>query len=283
MSRFIAHRSVLIVATAGVLGVHSNVSAATAGVPSIPSVAAASVEYLAQQRIKLGEPDTGDLRSRIRDDLATQRLLAAQATRVGLETSADVKAQIELNQLAVLSKAYLDEYFRRHPVTDDEVAADYEARRKAGEIREYRVRHLSVTDEQQARDLLRKLDEGTDLAELARANSTDPSAETNGGDIGWFRPDLFVDERFGAAVAALKKGETTTTPVKTRFGWHIIRVEDGPRRVAELPAYKDVKPELQKVMREKMMKRALQSHIAELKRAAAGVQGADVTRVSRLP
>ncbi|MBI5460803.1 MAG: peptidylprolyl isomerase [Gammaproteobacteria bacterium] len=249
----------------------------------IPMASAASIEYLAQQRIKLGEPDTRELRSRIRKDLDVQRLLAMQASQRGLEKVPDVMAQVELNRLAVLSKAYLDEYFRLNPITDAAVAADYERRRKAGDIREYHVRHLSVTSEEQAHALLKKLHDGADLAQLARDNSSDPGANLNGGDIGWFRPDIFADEHFAAAVLALKKGETTTAPVKTRFGWHIIRVEDGPRNVADLPPYRELKPDLQKVMREKMMKRALENHIAALKQADTNARRADVTHVSRVP
>lgn len=281
MSKFIARKSVLAVATAVALLGIVPASAATDAKPRVPPAAEASVEYLAQQRIKLGEPDTADLRSRIREDLATQRLLSEQATRKRLENSADVKAQIELNRLAVLSKAYLDDYFRNNPVTDAMVEADYEQRRKSGAIQEYRVRHLSVTSEELARELLAKVEKGGDLAQLARENSIDPSAGTNGGDIGWFRPDIFVDERFAAAVAGLAKGETVKAPVKTRFGWHVIRVEDGPREVAELPPYKDVDANVQKILREKLMKRALEQHIAALKKSGATARGADVTYVSR--
>jgi peptidyl-prolyl cis-trans isomerase C len=241
----------------------------------------ASIEFVARQRIKLGEPDSADLRARIRDDLETQRMLAQQALDKGLEKAPDVRAQIEVNRLAVLSKAYLDEFFKLNPVTEEAVAADYEERRKAGAIREYRVRHLSVTSEERARELLGELRNGADLAQLARENSTDPGAETNGGDIGWFRPDIFVDERFADAVAALGKGETSAAPVKTRYGWHIIRVEDGPRAVADLEPYAELKPEIRKLLREKIMKRALQEHIATLKAADTNARGgADVTRVS---
>lgn len=283
MSILIARKRIIAVAAAVALSGAAYVFAGTAADQRIPVAGEASVEFLAQQRIQLGEPDTQDLRTRIRDDLATQRMLAEQAARKGLEKAADVKAQIELNKLAVLSKAYLDEYFRQNPITDEAVAADYESRRQAGEIKEYRVRHLSVTGEEQARDLLKKLRDGADLAQLARENSTDPGAEVNGGDIGWFRPDIFVDERFAGAVTALKQGEMTKEPVRTRFGWHIIRVEDGPRQVADLPPYSEVKPELQKIMREKMMKRALEAHLAALKKTGMNARGAGVTHVSRVP
>lgn len=281
-----ARKGVIGVAVAIIMAGSAQVFGETdKGLP-MPMASDASIEYLANQRIKLGEPDTRDLRSRIREELAIQRMLAQQASRQGLEKTPNVMAQVELNRLSVLSKAYLDEYFRRHPITDEAVAADYEKRRKAGEIREYHVRHLSVTSEEQARDLLKKLRDGADLAQLARDNSSDPGANLNSGDIGWFRPDIFTDERFADAVAALKKGETTTAPVKTRFGWHIIRVEDGPRKVADLTPYKELKPELQKIMREKMMKRALESHLAALKKSNMTnmtAQEAGVTHVSRVP
>ena len=253
------------------------------GALQIPAVSDAAVELLAQQRIKLGEPDAAELRTRLRDELKIQRLLAQEAAGKGLERSSDVRAQIELSQLAVLSKAYLDDYFGAHPVTDEALEHAYEKQREAGEIVEYRVRHLSVTREEDARELLKQVQEGADLAELAREHSTDPAASTGSGDIGWFRPDIFVDRNFADAVSGLEKGETVEAPVKTRFGWHVIRVEDGPRPVADLPPFAEIKPEIRKIMREKAMRKALDRHIAELKQAEVLAQGAGAERLSQLP
>ena len=255
-----------------------------APISKIPPASEASIEYLAEKRIALGEADTSELRTRLRDELTIQQLLAQQATAKALEKSAEVRAQIELNQLAVLSKAYLKDYFDSHPITDQALEADYEKRRTAGEILEYRVRHLSVPDKDQAQKLLEQLEAGADLEQLAREHSTDPAADTGGGDIGWFRPDIFVDQNFADAVSALKKGETVSAPVKTRFGWHVIRVEDGPRPVKDLEPYAKVRPEIKKIIREKAMKQALATHIAELQRAAGmTAQGAGAVRLSQLP
>ena len=99
-----------------------------------------------------------------------------------------------------------------------------------------------------------------DFEAVAKRLSQDPGAQTNGGDLGWFRPDIFVDHHFSDAVVALKKGQYTKTPVRTRFGWHVVKVEDGPRAVANAERYK----ELDDSAREALRQRTAQLRIEEV-------------------
>lgn len=224
-----------------------------------------SMDLMLKKQERLGVPADSSLMQQVQDELVVQTILAQQAVKKRLDADPQVAAQIDLNRLSVLSNAYLTEYFKAHPVTDKMVGSEYERRRVAGEIMEYRVRHISVPTENEARELLKKIVAGEDMAKLARSRSTDPGANQNGGDIGWFRPDTFIDEQFAQAVAGLKKGEVTPKPVQSRWGWQIIKVEDGPRLVKNTPAFDKVDKDLRDVMRQKMMKKKLDELLADLK------------------
>jgi len=224
-----------------------------------------SMDLMLKKQEKLGVPADSSLMQQVQDELVVQTILAQQAVKKRLDADPQVVAQIDLNRLSVLSNAYLTDYFKAHPVTDKMVGSEYERRRAAGEILEYRVRHISVPTENESRELLKKIRAGEDMAKLARSRSTDPGANDNGGDIGWFRPDTFIDEQFAQAVAGLKKGEMTRKPVRSRWGWQIIKVEDGPRSVKDPPAFDKLDKNLRDVMRQKIMKKKLDELLAALK------------------
>ena len=95
----------------------------------------------------------------------------------------------------------------------------------AGGNREYHLHHILVSDEQQAKDLIAKIKAGAKFEDLAKQYSKDPGSGKNGGDLDWSDPKAYVPE-FAAAAQKLQKGQMTDTPVKTQFGWHIIRVDD---------------------------------------------------------
>jgi peptidyl-prolyl cis-trans isomerase C len=105
---------------------------------------------------------------------------------------------------------------------------------------ELHARHILVAEESAARDLIAQLDEGADFAELARAHSSDGSAQ-NGGDLGWFDKDMMVAP-FGEEAAGLNVGAYTANPVQTRFGWHVIQL-DG-RRSATAPPLDEIRDEI---------------------------------------
>ena len=224
-----------------------------------------SMDLMLKKQERLGVSADAGLKQQVQDELVEQTILAQQAVRKRLDADPEVAARIDLDRLSVLSNAYLTDYFKAHPVDDKLVAADYERRRAAGKIMEYRVRHISVPAENEARELLKKIAAGEDMAKLARSRSTDPGASQNGGDIGWFRPDIFIDEPFAQAVAGLKKGEMIRKPVRSRWGWQILRVEDGPRPVKDPPAFDKLGKDLRDVMRQKMMKKKLDELLAALK------------------
>lgn len=189
------------------------------------------------------------------------RLLAAEGRKAKLEESEAVKARIKYIETQYVYEAYVEKIVGER-ATDAKLKEAYEAYVKEykGE-EEVRASHILVKTEQEAKEIITQLDKGADFAKLAKEKSTDPSKEKNSGDLGFFTKEQMVKE-FAEAAFALKKGETTKAPVKTQFGWHVIRVTD--RRTAAAPAFDEVKDTL----KQKLAETIAQEEITKLKGAA---------------
>jgi peptidyl-prolyl cis-trans isomerase C len=124
---------------------------------------------------------------------------------------------------------------------------------------EYRARHILVATEAFAQNIIQQLNRGGDFAALARKESMDSGQ--SGGELGWFSPTQMVPE-FATAVANLKKGEITSKPVQTKFGWHVIQLEE--TRETTPPDYEQVKSKLGQIVQNKKM----QAYLDELKKTA---------------
>jgi peptidyl-prolyl cis-trans isomerase C len=178
------------------------------------------------------------------------KLLAADASKEGLQDTADFK-----QRLAFLTDRELhNAYFKKHvvdSVTPEEVKARYDKEVAAIEPQdEIRARHILVKTEDEAKAIIAELDAGKDFVEIAKEKSTDPN-KSEGGDLGYFAKGRMVPE-FEAAAFALEKGAYTKTPVKTQFGYHVIKVED--KRKQQPPALDQVEGQVrQLVMRDKYL------------------------------
>ena len=227
-----------------------------------------SLDYLAKKRT-MGDLEPAMMAQRARKELETQTLMAQEVVKAGLDKNPEVVAQLDLARLALMSKIYLTDYFKAHPVTDADLKADYEKRKAAGEILEYHLRNILLKTEKDAREIAQKLKEGGDFAALAKANSLDPGVDKTSGDIGWVRPDIFIDLAFGDAVKTLHKpGDYTPEPIATRFGWNLLKLEEGPRKVEKLPNYDELPKEITKILRENRMQRMLDELISQLRSKA---------------
>jgi peptidyl-prolyl cis-trans isomerase C len=213
-----------------------------------------------------------EAKSAARSELITEELLAQQARKDGLDRKPEVADQLAFEERAILSRAYLEDYFARNPITDESLKSAYEWSRANGKIVEYKVRQILVPSAEQARQLIDKLNKGEDFAELAKRYTQDPGGQANGGDLGWFRPDIFVDHNFADAVAALKKDEYSKAPLRTRFGWHVIKVEDGPRPVQNPAPYEALDDSARQALRQKTAQLRLEGLTGRLA-AAAKVTG----------
>jgi len=214
-------------------------------------------------------PDKGGLpgpeaTAAARSELITEELLAQQARKEGIDKEPEVTDQIAFQERAILSRAYLENYFAKNPITEESLKSAYEWNRANGKIVEYRVRQILVATPESARELIDKLNKGEDFVALAKVYTQDPGGQNNGGDLGWFRPDIFVDHNFSDAVVALKKGEYNKTPVRTRFGWHIIKIEDGPRPVQNPQPYDALDDNTKQALRQKTAQIKLENLTARL-------------------
>lgn len=220
------------------------------------------VKVLAQQ----GRPDTPETRKMIRDELITRELFVQEAGKRGLEKTPEVKQQLEQIRQDVLIRALIANELKKSPITDADIKAEYDKLVKDSAqsgAQEYKARHILVESEAEAKQIIERLQKGEGFEALAKL-SKDPGSGAQGGDLGWNTPDTFVKE-FSEAMTHLKKGEYTVIPVKTQFGYHIIKLDDV--RAAEPPSLDQVKPQLKQQL-ERQKVQALQEKL----RAAAKIQ-----------
>ncbi|MGQ0654257.1 MAG: peptidylprolyl isomerase [Betaproteobacteria bacterium] len=219
-------------------------AAASGNVATVNGVAVprARADFLMQQQQARGAQDNEQTRNMIRDELVNREVIAQEAQRTGIAKSPEVQAQLDLARQEVIVGAYLRDWVRRHPVSEADVQKEFErARAQTGE-REYRARHILVENEDQAKNLIAELKKGGKFDELARKNSKDTGSAERGGDLDWNVPSAY-DKQFADAMTKLDKGKLTDAPVRTRFGFHIIQLDDV--RPVKFPALADVKPRIQ--------------------------------------
>jgi len=197
------------------------------------------VQKQAQQRNQQLPPDIDKL---VRDKVVTDEILAQEAERRGLAASADFKSQMEIARQSILIGMLSTDLDKRTTVSDSEIQVEYDKFKAQSSGTEYRARHILVEKEDDAKALVAQLKSGAKFEDLAKKNSKDPGSAENGGDLDFAAPSAYVPE-FSQAMVKLKKGDYTDVPVKTQFGFHIIKLED--TREAKFPPLAEVKPQIQ--------------------------------------
>jgi peptidyl-prolyl cis-trans isomerase C len=159
------------------------------------------------------------------DRLVDLTLLADEGRKQNLQDDPEVKARIDQLANQVIQEVLIRRHLKQM-MTEDAIKARYDkfVAEQPAEV-EVRASHILVATEDEAKDIIRQLDGGADFAALAKEKSTDPSAKQNGGDLGYFTAGEMVPE-FSQAVFAMEKGESSKAPVKSQFGWHVIKVVD---------------------------------------------------------
>jgi peptidyl-prolyl cis-trans isomerase C len=218
----------------------------------------AQYDLVLKEQIAQGQKDTPELRNAIKDRLNMVQLLAGEAKKQGIDKSADVRNQLDINAQQILASAYISDWLKKNPVPEADMRKEYEQIKAQIGDKEYKVRHILVKTEDQAKEIIVELQKGAKFDELAKARSEDPGSKEKGGDLDWNSPANFV-KPFGDAMKATPKGKFTPQPVQTQFGWHVIEVDDV--RDAKVPTFDEVKPQLQ----ERMKQEWVQKHIAELR------------------
>lgn len=195
------------------------------------------------------------------DRMIATTLVAQAARKAKVQDDPRVKRRLALIQEQIVAQAYVDRMVEKG-LNEQKLKTRYDKYIKEAPPREeINARHILLANEADAKAVIDQLKKGADFAALAKETSTDPAGKTSGGDLGWFARGQMVPE-FADAAFSLKKGEITETPVKTQFGWHVIKVED--RRTANPPTFEQIKPQLADEMAGEMIKEKME----ELKAAA---------------
>ncbi|MBC7993559.1 MAG: peptidylprolyl isomerase [Rhizobacter sp.] len=203
----------------------------------------ARAETLLQQATKQGgQPRTPELEAQVNDEVVLREMFMQEAERRKLTSSPEYKAQMELARQSILIRELFNDYTKKNPIADADIQAEYNKFKAQSSGTEYRARHILVEKEDEAKALIAQIKGGAKFDELAKKSSKDPGSGEKGGDLDWAAADSYVPE-FSKALSALKKGDMTDTPVKSQFGYHIIKLED--TREAQFPGLDEVKPQIQ--------------------------------------
>ena len=210
-----------------------------------------------------GQPDSPELRARIRDELITREVLLQEAAKKGIDKSADVVSQIEIQRQGIIINAFLQDYARANPISDDTMRKEYENAKTLAGSKEYKARHILVKDEAEAKQIVATLKKNPAAFEkLAAEKSEDSGSKGRGGDLDWGAPARYV-KPFGDALTKLKKGQITDPPVQTQFGWHIIRLDD--ERATKIPPFEEIKGNIQQQMQQAAVQKAIADFRAKAK------------------
>lgn len=229
------------------------VAAAFAALAAVPALAqniaivngkavpTARAEALAQQVAKSGRPVTPEMQGQLREEVIMREIFMQEAQKRGLDVTDDFRVQMELARQTLLIRELFAEFQKQNPVTDADAKAEYDKFAAANSAKEYKASHILVEKEAEAKAIIASLKKGGKFDAIAKKSSKDPGSGANGGQLDWAPAGSYVKE-FSDAMLGLEKGKTTDVPVKSQFGFHIIRLEDV--REAQLPKFEDVKPQI---------------------------------------
>jgi peptidyl-prolyl cis-trans isomerase C len=240
------------VAAAAFAGLSMSATAQNIAIVNGKAVPSTRVEALAQQVARSGRPITPEVEAQIKEEVIAREIFMQEAQKRGLDATPEYKSQIELARQTILIRELFTDFQKKNPVTDEEVKGEYDKFAAANAGKEYRARHILVEKEEQAKDIIAKINKGAKFEDLAKKLSKDPGSGANGGDLDWANPSSYVKE-FSDALIGLSKGKMTDKPVKSQFGFHVIRLDDV--RDAQLPKFEEVKPQIsQQLLQQKMSK-----------------------------
>jgi peptidyl-prolyl cis-trans isomerase C len=228
-------------AAAAVLALPLGATAQNIAIVNGKPVPKSRVDTLIKQAQRAGQQVGPEVQQQARDQVVLREIFAQEAEKRGIAATPDFQDQMKLARESILIRELFEDFRKKNPVTDAEAKAEYDKFKAQASGTEYRARHILLEKEEDAKALTAQIKAGAKFEDVAKKNSKDTGSAENGGDLDFAKPDSYVPE-FGQALTKLKKGEMTDAPVKSQFGWHIIRLED--TREAPFPAFDDVKGQL---------------------------------------
>ena len=216
---------------------------------------------------RAAQPDANFTDQVIIDELIATELLRQEAVKQGIDKRAEIIEQIKRQESNILINTLMSDKFGDLNFTEEELKTEYNRLIGLSDANEFKARHILLNTEEDANAVLDALKGGADFVELAKEKSQGPSAP-NGGDLGWFKSETMVPP-FAEAVSKMEKGTYSTSAVKTRFGWHVILLED--KREVELPSFEDVKQDVQR----NLTRQTIEAYVKDLQNSATIVRPSD--------
>jgi peptidyl-prolyl cis-trans isomerase C len=209
------------------------------------------LQQVTKQAQSQGQQVPPDTDRQVKDEVVLREIFVQEAERRGLPAGSEYKAQMELARQSILIRELFTDFQKKNPVTDTDIQAEYDKfKAQASSEKEYRVRHILVEKEEDAKAITAQLKGGGNFEEIAKKSSKDPGSAAKGGELDWAGANSYVPE-FSQAMVKLQKGQTTDAPVKSQFGWHILKLEDV--REAQFPPLAEVKPQItQRLQQQKL-------------------------------
>lgn len=233
-------------------------STAPAAMATVNGVAIPStlLEQNVRANVAQGQRDTPELRQLLKEELITREILAQEAAKLGLDKTAEAKAQLAQLRQTLMVELLLNDNLKKNPITDVKIKAEYDRRVNAlKNEQEYKVGLIVVQSEDEAKAILARLNKGESFAKVATETSIDPS-KTRGGDVGWVLPAQILPA-ISNVLVNLKKGSLAVAPIRTQAGWNIIKLED--TRSYQAPglneAKNDIRQSLVQQQRAELVKR----------------------------
>jgi peptidyl-prolyl cis-trans isomerase C len=220
-------------------------------------------DLMIKQMAAQGQQDSPQLREMVKEELISREILIQEADRLGLGNTPEVKNQLELARQSIVLRALSADFLKKNPVKDAEIKAEYDKikaehdkTKTRDDGKEYLARHILVENEADAKEIIAKLKSGAKFEELAK-QSIDPGSAAKGGVLDWAQPSAYV-EPFSAALTSLQKGKITETPVKSDFGFHVIRLDDvrtakAPSEDQAFPSLEEAKPRIAEMLQQKKL------------------------------
>ncbi len=247
--------------------ISTNVVAQNAVIVNGKSIPKAQLDKLLQ---KSGQPDNPQVRDQAREMLVTRELILQEADKRGVIQNELVREQLEQARMGVLIAAVFEDYVEKEGVAEADLKNAYETVKVQYTGKEYHVEHILVEKESDAKAIIAQIKAGGNFEDIAKAKSQDPGSAKNGGDLGWVSDKALVPE-FSKSMVQLKNGQITDKPVKSQFGWHIIKMVDV--RDVKAPSMEEIKDQLkQMIMSDKNWQKAKFSEMMQKLRAKAKIQ-----------
>ena len=210
--------------------------------------------------VNQGQADSPELRQAVKNDLINKELVAQEATRLGLANSIDFPDQIAQLRQNLLLQAFLENHFKKNPITDAQLREEYDRQRKlmgdASNAFQYRVSQIVVSTETDAMDLIRRLQKGDLFGRLAQEFSLDTASKAQGGSLGWMMTGQVIPA-VANVLPTMAKGAITPKPIQTPAGWVILKLDD--KRAFKIPTFEESKPQLQQALVQQYLGQAIQS------------------------